>query len=310
MMFDQRADLQNNANMTTANIDVSVLIRTKNEEQFIGETLSVLFSQTYNDIEVIIVDSGSTDRTLEIARKYPVMIYEIRPEDFTWGYALNYGFERAKGKYVVNLSAHALPLTDDWIETLIANFDDERVAAVMSKSLPRSNCNPFDRRGLLKKYDIHKQEIRGGHPYIFSNNSSVIRKNTWEKVPYDETLTYAEDHDWAMKIGALGYTIIYEPAAETYHSHNETLRQIYKRSYVEACALKVLEYKEFTVPNILFDLIAGSVYDMLYVLVKRDHIKWFFLAPLRKIAMNYARFKAMRAVDSGESAMDLFNRQG
>ncbi len=127
---------------------------------------------------------------------------------------------------------------------------------------------------------------------------------------YDETLTYAEDHDWAIKVVGLGYIIIYEPAAETYHSHNETLQQIYKRSYVEACALKVLEYKEFTVSNILFDLIAGSVYDMLYVLARRDHIKWFFFAPLRKIVINYARFKAMRAADRGEVAMNLFNRQG
>lgn len=309
-MFDQRSDSQNNDSMTASVIDVSILIRTKNEDRFIGETLSVLFSQTYKNIEVIIIDSGSTDRTLEIARAYPVRIYEIKPEEFTWGYSLNYGFKRAKGKYVINLSAHALPLSNDWVETLIANFSDEKIAAVMSRNLPCPDCNPFDRRGLLKKYNIPKQEIKGGYPYIFANYCSVIRKSAWERVPYDETLTYAEDHDWAIKIVGLGYKIIYEPAAETYHSHNETLRQIYKRSYVEACALKVLEYKEFTFPGILFDLLAGTIYDMLYVIAKGDNVKWFFFAPLRKIAINYARFKAMRATDGGEAAMRLFNRKG
>lgn len=296
-------------NETNSGIEVTVLIRAKNEAKDIGKTLSAIFSQTYKSYEVIIVDSGSTDRTLEIAREYPLRIYEIRPEDFTWGYALNYGFKRANGKYVVNLSAHALPLSDNWIETMIANFNDEKVAAVMSKNLPCPDCNPFDRRGLLKKYNMPRQEIKGGPPYIFSNYSSVIRKSVWVRVPYDETLTYAEDHDWAIKIADLGYKIIYEPAAETYHSHNETLKQIYKRAYVEACALKVLEYKKFTVLNILFDLFAGSVYDMLYVLVKRDNIKWFFFAPFRKIVINFARFKAMRADDSGRVAMRLFNRQ-
>ncbi|MEW6599774.1 MAG: glycosyltransferase family 2 protein [Nitrospirota bacterium] len=285
------------------------MIRAKNEERHIGQTLDVLFSQTFKNIEVIVVDSGSTDRTLEIARKYPVTIYEIKPEEFTWGYSLNYGFQRAKGEYVVNLSAHALPLSPDWIETLIANFDDEKVAAVMSKNLPCPDCNPFDRRGLLKKYNIPKQEIKGGYPYIFANYSSIIRRSVWEKVHYDETLTYAEDHDWAIKVSDLGYKIIYEPSAETYHSHNETLQQIYKRSYVEACALTVLEYKKFTPLNILFDLIAGSVYDMLYVIIKGDNIKWFFFAPLRKIAINYARFKASRAVDRGEEAMRLFTNK-
>ena len=291
------------------NVDVSILIRAKNEEKYIGKVLDVLFSQTYKNIEIIIVDSGSSDRTLKIARSYPVQIYEIKPEEFTWGYSLNYGFKRAKGKFVVNLSAHALPLSNDWLEKLIAQFDDDQVAAVMSNNLPLPDCNPFDRRGLIKKYNIPRQEIKGGPPYIFANYSSVIRKSVWEEIPYDETLTYAEDHDWAIKVGERGYKIMYEPEAETYHSHNETLRQIYKRSYVEACALTVLEYKKFTLSNILFDLFAGSVYDMLYVLVKGDNLKWFLFAPMRKCAINYARLKAMRAVDRGEAAMRLFNNK-
>jgi glycosyltransferase involved in cell wall biosynthesis len=149
--------------------EVSILIRAKNEERYIGQTLSALYSQTYRNFEVLIVDSGSTDRTLEMARKYPVNIYEIRPEDFTWGYALNYGFQRSRGKYVVCLSAHTLPLSDEWLALLISNFCDNNVAAVMSKNLPFPNCNPFDRRGLLKKFNIAKQEIYGGPPFIFGN---------------------------------------------------------------------------------------------------------------------------------------------
>lgn len=291
--------MQNNK-ITTADIEVSVLIRAKNEDKYIGRTLSVLFSQTYKNYEVLIVDSGSTDRTLEIAGRYPVKIYEIKPEDFTYGYSLNYGFQRAQGKYVVNLSAHALPASNDWLETLIANFDDDSVAAVMSNNLPCPDCNPFDRRGLLNKYNIPKQEIRGGPPYIFANYSSAIRKSAWEKVHYDETLTYAEDHDWALKVEKLGYKIIYEPGAETYHSHNETLKQIYKRSHMEACARKTLKFKNYTLINILFDFFAGSAYDMLYVLLKRDSLKWFFFAPLRRFAMNYARFRASRAIGRDE----------
>ncbi|MEW6714367.1 MAG: glycosyltransferase family 2 protein [Nitrospirota bacterium] len=275
-------------------IDISILIRTKNEEKYLHQTLSAIFSQTYKDLEVLIVDSGSRDNTLAIAREFPVTIYEIRPEDFTWGYALNYGFKRASGKYVVCLSGHAVPLTDRWLELLAANFKYDKVAAVMSSSLPMPDCNPFDRRGLLKRFNIPKQEIGAGPPYIFGNHSSVIRKGVWEKIPFDETLSYAEDHDWAMKVIKAGYRIIYEPEAKTYHSHNETLKQIYSRSFKEALARKTLGLQKYSLLSVLFDIAAGSVYDMLYVLYKFDHIKWLFFAPLRRVSMNLARYKASR----------------
>jgi rhamnosyltransferase len=271
---------------------VSVLIRARNEEWSIGSTLSAIFSQSYKNYEVILVDSGSEDNTLAVARKYPVKIYEIKPEQFTWGFALNYGFQKTTGEYVVCLSAHTLPVTDTWLEVLIANFHDDKVAAVMSKNLPFPDCNPFDRRGLMNKFDIPKQEITGGPPYIFGNYSSVIRKSVWEKIHFDETLSYAEDQDWVLKVIGAGYKIMFEPAAEVYHSHNETLRQIYRRTYCEAYACKILKFKKVTLFSILFDVLVGSLYDMMYVLYKRDGIKWFFFAPLRRLAKNYGRLRA------------------
>ncbi|HDZ61680.1 MAG TPA: glycosyltransferase family 2 protein, partial [Nitrospirae bacterium] len=171
-----------NSKTDTAKADVSVVIRAKNEGEYIAKTLSLLFSQTITNLEVIIVDSGSTDNTLSEAEKYPVKIIKIKPEEFTWGHALNIGFEKARGKYIICISAHALPVSNKWIETLISNFDDDKVAAVSSNMLPLPDCNPFDRRGLLKKYNIEKQVLNEGPPYIFSNSCSAIRKSAWSKV--------------------------------------------------------------------------------------------------------------------------------
>lgn len=284
--------------MTTReeNNEVSILIRTKNEERFIGQTLSVLFSQTYKNFEVLIVDSGSTDKTLEIARQYPVKIFEIKPEEFTWGYSLNYGFQRAKGKYVVCLSAHSLPLSENWLAILISNFDDDNVAAVMCNTLPWPDCNPFDRRGLLKKFNMPKQEIPDKPLFIFGNVSSAINKSVWEKIPFNESLSYCEDEDWRRKVKQMNYKVMYEPEAKVYHSHNETLKQIYKRTYQFAFAVQGLKFQKFTLQNILFDFMAGSAYDMVYVILKRDNIKWFFSAAPRRFVMNLAKYNALRDI--------------
>ncbi len=269
---------------------VTILIRTKNEENRIEKVLSAILGQTYKKIEIVAVDGGSTDKTLRIMKKYPVKIYQIKPEEFTYGLALNYGFQKAKGEYIVSLNGHSLPLSKKWLETIISNFNDSKVAAVMCKILPWPDCNPFDRRGLLKRYNTQEHEITEGRPSIFSNASSVIRKDVWEKVHFDETLTASEDYDWLKKVRQLKYKIIYEPQAEVYHSHNWTLKQIYMRFFHESCAHKNITGKKYSLFYILFDFLAGSIYDIVYVLIKRDNLKWIFFAPLRRLAMNCGRF--------------------
>ena len=79
---------------------VSIVIRTKNEEELIEVVLKSIKTQTYTDYEIILVDSGSTDLTVEIAKKYGCKILNIKPEEFTFGYAINYGFENSKGDYL------------------------------------------------------------------------------------------------------------------------------------------------------------------------------------------------------------------
>ncbi|MCS7231647.1 MAG: glycosyltransferase [Elusimicrobiota bacterium] len=280
-------------------VETSIIIRTRNEEKYIGEVLNAVFSQNYKNFEVIIVDSGSTDKTLDIVKNFPVRIFSISPEKFSYGHALNFGFEKSQGKYVVCLSAHSLPTSNSWLEKLISNFIDEKVAAVMGKTLPWPDCNPFDRRGLLRRFNIEKQEITEKTPFNFGNANSAIRKDIWEKLKFNESLTYAEDLEWSRKIINLGYKIIYEPEAVVYHSHNESLKQIQKRFYNEAKALKDINIftKRYRLLYLFFDLVIGTIYDISYVLLRPRYIRWLFFAPLRRIAMNYGRYKGSRNID-------------
>src|SRR5574340_1746904 len=96
---------------------ISIVIRCRNEEEYIGQTLKSIYSQQIDiPYEVIIVDSGSTDSTLTMARQYAVRILQILPESFTFGYALNYGIAQARGAIIVNLSAHCLPTDTGWLK--------------------------------------------------------------------------------------------------------------------------------------------------------------------------------------------------
>ncbi len=109
---------------------VSFVIRTKNEGRFIGKVLKLVYQQTYKDFEVIIVDSGSTDSTLKTIKKYPVRLIRIKPEEFNFSYALNFGINKSKGRYICIISGHSISITDTWLEDGMKNFKNKKVAAV------------------------------------------------------------------------------------------------------------------------------------------------------------------------------------
>jgi len=105
---------------------VTLLIRCKNEERYIDQTLSVLIKQRFRDFEIVAVDSGSHDNTINILRTYPVKLIRIKPKEFTFGYALNVGMNNSDGKYVCPISAHAVPKDDMWLEKLIEPLKDKK----------------------------------------------------------------------------------------------------------------------------------------------------------------------------------------
>ena len=101
---------------------VSIIIRCLNEEKYIGRLLSGISEQDYSNKEVIVVDSGSTDATLSIVGQYPCQVLHIKPEDFSFGYALNIGCETATGDILLFASAHVYPLYKDWISLMVQPF--------------------------------------------------------------------------------------------------------------------------------------------------------------------------------------------
>jgi len=192
--------------------------------------------QTVRNLETIVVDSGSTDATLSIVSRYPVHVLHIRPDEFSFGRSLNMACESARGEFIVFASAHVYPLYEDWLELLLAPFQEPKVALSYGK---QRGCDTtkFSEHQVFARWFPDQSKHNQDHPFC-NNANAAIRRAVWEQLPYDETLTGLEDLDWARRAMQLGYRIAYVSDAEVAHVHDETPRQTYNRYRREAIALK------------------------------------------------------------------------
>lgn len=202
---------------------VGVVIRTLNESALLGTCLEALGSQSGPfDVDVVVVDSGSTDETVAIARAHGARVLELPPEDFDYSKALNVGIEDARGDLVVVLSAHAIPIGDDWLELTARWFDDPRVAGVASRQVPWPDAPWMEVHRLAEQFGVTTRTSATAEHVVFSNAASVIRRAAWREQPF--VLPAAEDADWAEKIVSSGWMIVYEAGAAVHHSHRESPR--------------------------------------------------------------------------------------
>lgn len=214
---------------------ISIVIRTFNEEKHLGNLLAAIEQQTRKDVEVLVVDSGSQDRTVAIARAHRVNLIEIESRDFTFGYSLNIGCAAAKGKYLIFVSAHVLPVDTRWLEHLMAPFEDKKVAMVSGRQMGDPDAKFSEKRDLADLFgniSIQLPDI----PEYAHNANSAIRRELWVQHPFDEYLFGLEDIDWARHAVQRGYAVRYAPKAAVYHIHREGSAQIYGRYRREAVA--------------------------------------------------------------------------
>lgn len=205
---------------------VSFVIRTLNEERFIDKVLQYIYRQTIKDFEVIIVDSGSTDKTLEIVKKFPIKLIQIKPEEFGRSYALNLGINKAKGQYICILSADSLPFSTTWLEDGLRIFKDNKVAAVTGyiSGVPIGYYFPK----LTPLFLLPYQKKRRNYCIKLTFTNALIRKDLWRVYPIDERLDKlgCEDRDWAMEMLARGYNVVKDPKFNIIHFHFLTSQRL------------------------------------------------------------------------------------
>jgi rhamnosyltransferase len=229
-------------------VDCSISILTKNEALNIADCLEGVFSQKFaGTFEVLLVDSGSTDGTVEIARRFPIRIEEIRPEEFHHARTRNFAAALTSGTIIVNLSGDAIPASDTWLQELLANFNDPSVGAVYGRQFPKpastaERQDTFDAiygEERVVKDPAHRNEM-GFRFYHFSDVNSALRRSVWESIPYPEDFKTFEDLAIAKRILDAGWKIVYEPKAPVFHSHHYTPKQLLKRYFDIGYTLKQL----------------------------------------------------------------------
>lgn len=197
---------------------ISVIIRTKNEERWIVPCLKRVLKQDVDDeIEIILVDNKSTDKTVVKARNVCPDLKLVISDDFRPGLALNDGIRASRGDYIVCLSAHCLPVNSSWLKTLKSNLKNESIGGVYGRQVPLKYSDPIDKRDLLIIFGLDRRiQIKDG---FFHNANSMIPRDLWERFPFDEEVSNIEDRLWGKKVIKAGYKIVYEPNAPVYHHH-------------------------------------------------------------------------------------------
>jgi glycosyltransferase involved in cell wall biosynthesis len=218
-------------------MDISIIIRTYNEEKYLSRVLEMVFDQIdCSNFEVIVVDSGSTDNTLDITSRFDCSVINIKKEDFSFGRSLNLGCSAAKGDILVFISAHCIPIDKFWLRNLVEPFSNSNIALSYGKQ-EGVEASKFSEKQLFNKYfpDRDSNPQRG---FFCNNANSAIRKKLWENKSFDENLTGLEDMEWSKYFFSKGFKIAYVSKASVFHIHEESWPQIRKRYEREAFALK------------------------------------------------------------------------
>jgi len=227
----------------------SVILLTKNAGGVFSEVLDRLFEcEGINEGEVIMIDSGSTDLTLEYARKYSdIRLFKIHPSDYGHGKTRNMGAGLAKGDFIIYLVQDAIPANSNFLKELMRPLTNINVAGVYGRQIPRASVDPIEGFFLKATYPETPQirTYSGVAPMkidslFFSNVASALKRAVWKKIPFNENLIMSEDQQWAKNALQAGYCILYQPTAMVNHSHNYGLKETFQRNFDSGFSLRGL----------------------------------------------------------------------
>lgn len=231
--------------MEEKEILISIVIPVKNGATWLHDCLQAIIKQTlFYCTEIIVIDSGSTDGTLELLNDYPVTVLEIEPASFNHGLTRNYGVQHCQGEYVVMTVQDAIAKDNEWLESLLQGFSEgENVAAVCGQQVVphHQDKNPVDwhrpqSAGVMRIiHFVTQTDFEKLSPFEkmaacgWDNVNAMYKKEILQRILFVK-ISYGEDAAWAKEALLAGYTLVYTPFAKVFHYHNENRDYSFKRA--------------------------------------------------------------------------------
>jgi glycosyltransferase involved in cell wall biosynthesis len=203
--------------------EFSVIIPVKDGARYLSELLEAVSAQG-EDAEVLVIDSGSRDDSVAIARAAGAEVIEIAPEEFGHGRTRNLGAERTRGRLIAFLTQDATPLPG-WLAAYREAFAlSDRVGAAYGPHLPRPDTSPMIARELVEFFagfapDGNPVVQRSGDPTFLANVNACYRRECWESIRFPD-VAYSEDQAFGKAMLAAGWEKVYHPKAAVYHAHD------------------------------------------------------------------------------------------
>jgi rhamnosyltransferase len=303
-----------------AKYDATVAVLAFNGEEFLDDLLVALFNQkTKYTYEVLVIDSGSVDKTLDIVAKYPkVRLHQISNKEFSHGRTRNLAVELADSDFVLFLTQDAVPSYPGWLDGMLEPFGiSDKVGCVFGKQIPRADCFATLKKEVVDVFKSfgddgsislqRKSSVTaelGITNNFFSDVNSAVRKSISKKVPF-QNVSYAEDQVLGIDMLDAGYYKAYAPLGSVYHSHNYPLNKYFKRKFDENVGLRESTgYVPYaSLKELYLGTIKASLKDWVFVIRDRDYS---FTRKLHDIILvpfyNFANRRAMRAAANVEMA--------
>jgi len=245
-----------------ATCDVTVAVLTRNAGGFLARQLgAVADQQTSRSVEVLAVDSGSTDDTLDTLAAHGARVVPFASDPFDFGRARDLAFEHARGDVVVSLSQDAVPAHAQWLEHLIQPLEDPDVAASCGRSIPDPDRSepqfPWERNGYFY-FTREMKAFRARYGRGLSNANSAIRRAVWDRLRFGPQ-PIGEDFRFQIKLHEAGLRIAFPDDAPVFHHHHYTLRTLLTRCRNEGLGLREMgcPYSEF---DLAYDLASPRKY--------------------------------------------------